>query len=145
MSCPNLITNKYEEDQLQKTFTTRAGTRRGEEGWEFFNICTLYCTPYCTLLCSQLYRWASETLKILHGCTETSQIQHGGTICRMERIDKVWTCKVCGKKDQLNKSNIKKHIEGVHLEGASYTCDLCGAIARSKNVLQVHISRKHRS
>ena len=90
MSCPNLITNKYEEDQLQKTFTTRAGTRRGEEGWEFFNICTLYCTPYCTLLCSQLYRWASEILKILHGCTETSQIQHGGTICRMERIDKVY-------------------------------------------------------
>ena len=63
----------------------------------------------------------------------------------MERIDKAWTCKVCGKKDQLNKSNIKKHIEGVHLEGASYTCDLCGAIARSKNGLQIHIFRNHRS
>ena len=107
--------------------------------------CIVHHTVHCTLLCSQLYRWASETLKILHGCTETSQIQHGGTICRMERIDKVWTCKVCGKKDQLNKSNIKKHIEGVHLEGASYTCDLCGAIARSKNGLQIHIFRNHRS
>ena len=62
----------------------------------------------------------------------------------MERIEKVWTCKVCGKKDRLN-TNIKKHIEGVHLEGASYTCDLCGAIARSKNGLQIHIFRNHRS
>ena len=62
----------------------------------------------------------------------------------MERIDKVWTCKVCGKKDRLN-TNIKKHIEGVHLEGASYTCDLCGAIARSKNGLQSHIFRNHKS
>ena len=63
----------------------------------------------------------------------------------MERIEGAWTCKVCGKKDQLNKSNIKKHIEGIHLEGSAYSCDFCGTIARSKNGLQSHIFRNHRN
>ena len=63
----------------------------------------------------------------------------------MEKIDGAWTCKVCGKKDQRNKSNIKKHIEGIHLEGSTHSCDFCGAIARSKNGLQIHIFRNHRN
>ena len=63
----------------------------------------------------------------------------------MERNDGAWTCKVCGKKDQLNKSNIKKHIEGIHLEASAHSCDFCGAIARSRNSLQNHMFRNHRN
>ena len=63
----------------------------------------------------------------------------------MERINGAWTCKVCGKKDQLNKSNIKKHIEGIHLEASAHPCDFCEVIVRSKNSLQVHIYRNHRT
>ena len=62
----------------------------------------------------------------------------------MERLDGVWVCKTCGKRDRLN-TNIKKHIEGVHIEGSSHCCVLCGKTLRSKNAVQSHIYRNHRN
>ena len=62
----------------------------------------------------------------------------------MERLDGVWACKACGKRDRL-KPNIKKHIEGIHIQGSTHSCGFCAKNFRSKNALQVHISRNHRN
>ena len=61
----------------------------------------------------------------------------------MEKVDgKGWTCVSCGKTDQ--KINIKKHIEGHHIEREDHYCNLCGKHCRSRNALQNHASMNHR-
>ena len=65
-------------------------------------------------------------------------------ICKlMKKGDgKVWTCISCGKMDQ--KINIKKHIEGHHIERGDHYCNFCGKHCRSRNALQKHVSMNHR-
>ena len=59
-------------------------------------------------------------------------------------VDGIWTCSTCGKTDRNNrKDNMRKHIE-THIEGVSHPCGHCGKIFRSRNNLQVHISRTHK-
>ena len=54
-----------------------------------------------------------------------------------------WVCNVCGKED-LNKSNIKTHIEAIHItSGLSYPCDVCGRASKTKQALRMHKSRRH--
>ena len=59
-------------------------------------------------------------------------------------------CKVCGKdskgmtKTKDLKSNMKNHIE-VHIEGLSYSCELCGKKFRSKNSFSNHKSVYHKN
>ena len=53
-----------------------------------------------------------------------------------------WSCLSCGKIDQ--KINIKKHIEGHHLEQRDHICNVCGTKSRSRNSLQNHMSSCHR-
>ena len=61
----------------------------------------------------------------------------------MEKVDgKGWTCISCGKTDQ--KINIKKHIEGHHIEREDHYCNFCGKHCRSRNALQKHVSVNHR-
>ena len=37
--------------------------------------------------------------------------------CMMEKINGVWTCKMCGHTGSVNqKGDVKKHIEGKHIE-----------------------------
>ena len=63
----------------------------------------------------------------------------------MERVDGTsnkWACFSCGKIDQ--KINIKKHIEGHHLERRDHSCNFCGQTFRSRNALQHHASINHR-
>ena len=62
----------------------------------------------------------------------------------MERVEGTWTCKVCGKKNGL-KPNMKKHIEGVHIDGYTHPCVYCAKNFRSRNSLQVHVSNNHRN
>ena len=62
----------------------------------------------------------------------------------MERVEGTWRCKVCGKKDAL-KPNIKKHIDGVHIDGYTHPCVYCAKNFRSRNSLQVHVSNNHRN
>jgi len=56
---------------------------------------------------------------------------------------KVMKCKVCGKEDKL--TNIRSHIESIHIIGVSHTCNICGTVARSRSALAVHRSSKHRA
>ena len=61
----------------------------------------------------------------------------------MTKVDgKGWTCVACGKTDQ--KINIKKHIEGHHIERSDHFCNICGKHCRSRNALQKHMSTNHR-
>ena len=62
-------------------------------------------------------------------------------------------CKVCGKdskgmsKSKTNgcaKSNMKNHIE-THIEGLSYSCQLCGKTFRSKNSFSSQKSQYHKN
>ena len=62
----------------------------------------------------------------------------------MERVEGTWRCKVCGKKDAL-KPNIKKHIDGVHIDGYTHPCVYCAKNFRSRNSLQNHVSNNHRN
>ena len=59
-------------------------------------------------------------------------------------------CKVCGKdskgmtKTKDLKWNMKNHVE-THVEGLSYSCQLCGKTFRSKNSFSVHKSVYHKN
>ena len=64
------------------------------------------------------------------------------TLTGSQRLS-AWVCNVCGKED-LNKSNIKTHIEAIHItSGLSYPCDVCGRASRTKQALRMHKSRSH--
>jgi len=50
-------------------------------------------------------------------------------------------CKACGKEGVY--SNIKKHIESIHLGGLTHTCNICGKTSRSRSGLYHHKAREH--
>ena len=54
-------------------------------------------------------------------------------------------CKVCGKKElgSNRKRNMVSHIEGNHIEGISYPCNMCEKYFRSRNSLAGHVTKKH--
>ena len=57
----------------------------------------------------------------------------------MEKVDGLWTCKVCGKVDKKNfKANVRNHIEAKHIEGVSHQCNHCGNSYRSRDSLRKH-------
>jgi len=60
----------------------------------------------------------------------------------MVKVDRKWTCRLCGKAD-IQKMNIKNHIEGKHIEGISHPCHMCGSSSRSRNALRLHIAKQH--
>ena len=54
----------------------------------------------------------------------------------------VHTCKVCGKRGE--NSNIRRHIESMHIAGVAQVCNICGQIASSRIRLQRHIYENHK-
>ena len=58
-------------------------------------------------------------------------------------------CTFCGKIEsnsnvrQRGRTNIKNHVE-THLDGISFSCQLCGKEFRSRNSLSVHKSQNHK-
>ena len=63
----------------------------------------------------------------------------------LQKVNDLWTCIVCGKTDKNNRSdNVRKHIE-THIEGLAHPCGHCGKTFRSRNSLQLHISRYHKT
>jgi len=61
----------------------------------------------------------------------------------MEKVSKVWTCKVCGKTTGKVKDNLKKHVENKHIEGVSYPCERCDLKLKSRTSLNFHNYRFH--
>ena len=60
----------------------------------------------------------------------------------MERVNGVWKCKMC-EKTLKDKQDMRRHIEGKHLEGVQYPCDKCEKVLRSRNALRIHIKTIH--
>jgi len=71
-----------------------------------------------------------------------SMMELGGTIMvgNSNRVARV--CTVCGKEGQH--TDIKRHIEAVHITGASHTCNICGKTSRSQNSLRQHMANNHK-
>ena len=60
----------------------------------------------------------------------------------IERSEGMNYCKVCDyKSDRL--FNTKEHVE-IHIEGLSYSCQLCDKTFRSRHALRTHSSRNHK-
>ena len=53
----------------------------------------------------------------------------------------LYMCKVCGKEAII--SDMKRHIEGNHLEGVSIPCNSCEKTFRSRHSLTMHNRRNH--
>ena len=60
----------------------------------------------------------------------------------LEKQGSSWTCKICGKSTE-KKSNMRNHIEGIHMTGMEHPCSICGKTYRSRNSLTKHISVYH--
>ena len=69
-------------------------------------------------------------------------IQINALMRKVEGINTGWACITCGKIDR-QKINIKKHIEGHHIEKVEHFCNFCGQSFSLRSALQMHISRKH--
>ena len=52
-----------------------------------------------------------------------------------------WRCTVCAKVIKFQR-HMERHIE-THIEGVSYPCQVCGAVKRSSNALNIHMTRNH--
>ena len=59
----------------------------------------------------------------------------------IEKIEGLWTCKVCGKTAK-RKKDLKSHAER-HIEGVSYPCHLCNSTLSTRKSLQQHITNIH--
>ena len=53
-----------------------------------------------------------------------------------------YICTICGKNSKKHIQNMRNHIE-THLEGISFTCDVCMKQFRSRNSLKSHCSQRH--
>merc|ERR1719318_78235 len=58
----------------------------------------------------------------------------------MEKSEKVWKCKVCGKRSI--KQEIKVHVE-TYIEGLEFSCQICNKTSATRGSLQSHISNYH--
>ena len=54
-----------------------------------------------------------------------------------------WQCTECPYQSQS--TNIRNHIEAKHSQSSGYSCQICGAILKTKNSYSVHMSTKHRT
>ena len=62
---------------------------------------------------------------------------------KKDAITRMFVCQICGK-ESLQKSNIKKHVEGVHFPGQFvYKCEICEKDFNGKNSLSVHLYKFH--
>ena len=57
-------------------------------------------------------------------------------------VNGMFKCTLCGK-EAKQKIQIQYHIEGIHLEGLSLPCNICGRTFRSRNAFTIHKFREH--
>ena len=56
------------------------------------------------------------------------------------KTDGEYKCYICNKTSKV-KTNIKEHVEIMHIFGLSFDCSFCGKTFSSRNALRVHKSR----
>ena len=54
------------------------------------------------------------------------------------RIEGEYKCNICDKTSKTSKTNLKQHIEMVHIDGLSFECEFCGKTMRCRNSLRLH-------
>ena len=65
---------------------------------------------------------------------------------KMERLKEGFLCNVCGKLDTSSKdgSNMRNHIESLHVTGFMHTCNECGMKKAIRNALRLHRYKMHK-
>ena len=58
-----------------------------------------------------------------------------------QKVDGLWTCMACDYTSK-QKHHLKMHVEK-HMDGLSYSCNLCNKEFRTNNSLTVHIATSH--
>jgi hypothetical protein len=60
----------------------------------------------------------------------------------------LYTCAMCGKatsgKSMGKRQNLRDHIEARHVVGVSHYCQVCGAEAKTRNSLRMHMANYHK-
>ena len=56
------------------------------------------------------------------------------------KTDGEYKCYICNKTSKW-RTNIKEHVEMMHIDGLSFDCSICGKTMSSKNTLRTHKSR----
>ena len=54
-----------------------------------------------------------------------------------KKMTRAYLCKVCGKEGIL--TNIRNHIEAMHIEGIMIPCDHCGKTFKTRNGIRAHM------
>ena len=118
---------KYKEKQENTTFDMNTGTK--EEG-------------ALSLIKEAKNTRSGKSGVSFRDSTGAIETQICELMRKVEGSNKGWMCLPCGKIDQ--KINIKKHIEGHHIEKVEHYCNFCGQSFSLRSALQMHVSRKHR-
>jgi hypothetical protein len=77
--------------------------------------------------------------------TQTNYAELDTTLDSMmeKNSDRIWSCNICGKTN-TDKAQLRRHIEGKHIDGVSHPCNQCGKSFRSRESLRIHIINLHR-
>ena len=66
----------------------------------------------------------------------------------IHKSNSLYTCTVCGKatsgKSLGKRQNLRDHVEARHVEGVSHYCQVCGAVAKTRNSLRMHMHNYHK-
>ena len=49
----------------------------------------------------------------------------------MEKVDKVWSCKMCGKTSGRQKDHLRDHVK-IHVQPSQISCRLCGKVFKNQ-------------
>ena len=58
----------------------------------------------------------------------------------MEKVDGVWSCKVCGKTTRHQKSHLRDHIK-IHVQPTRISCNLCRKVFKNKFNEEYHMRK----
>ena len=72
-----------------------------------------------------------EKIRTVMGRGET-MVRNGA-----KKMTRAYLCKVCGKEGIL--TNIRNHIEAMHIEGIMIPCDHCGKTFKTRNGIRAHM------
>ena len=61
-------------------------------------------------------------------------------------LSKGFKCGICYGLWHKSRSTVRNHVEAIHFPATfSYSCDQCGTTVRSKNALNIHVTKNHRN
>merc|ERR1712179_162339 len=89
---------------------------------------------------------AVKTENVMEGSEtniDKNSVTNRKVISMIEKKDKIWYCKVCGKTTKQI-CQIKNHAE-THIDGISFDCNICGKTYKSSSVLSAHKSKCRKS